>query len=1323
MTSLNATINAQEMLAELKAKQVAGTITDAELELLSELEAQLAEQAEQEESKEKDGVKEEASTAAGVAETNQPESLEPEGDITALSDVGYSLPLAGLGLLGLSAGGSSGGSVVASTSSASFSGSVINGYVQGANVFQDTNDNGIFDDGEPNDTTDEDGAFSLQGYVPNGGSIIAAPNANTIDTTTGVAVTTAFRGGADTEVISPMTTLLETTDLTEAQLKTAFGLDSDVDLHNFDPIASALADDASADKVADALHYKAVSTSISNLLDLGSETLASGNTTAAQGVKAVAQAIESAIQDASGGPVNLGNATTIQTIVVNAEQKAPMADETIDFSSVASSVSTQLAAVNQSMITSASGDSANPNALLNDMYRSAKFAQTTLSSKMTEVMEADAAERAEKLKAIDDLNVETEINNTVIEAGNLVVNGTFETTDGWSGNAASVRENEGFNYANVEAAGNAWDVNLSYVLSLAEDTSYQLSFRAKGTDGRALTAGLGLNKAPYSSSTENLTLTEEWQTYTIQINEINFGGDDSRVIFDMGHDVGEVLIDDVELISSASTATPATAPTAAATAPTVTDADAISLYSDTLASDNVVTNLNPGWGQSGSLGAATDVDSAVGNVLKFTSLNYQGIELNSTDVSAKESLHLDLWSETAGKVKLFLVSTDGSASSEAGIVLDVTAGQWNSYDIDLDAFSGVDLASVFQMKFDSQSAVIGSDDGLSNFYMDNLYFSDTTATVGTPTAGPDATPALEGLTYTFEDDITAAEYRNWDGVTRSIESKTEVDQSSRSTLAVVKAVDSAWHSGLWLVDEYRNTDLIGDGSDPVTMRVYAEQDGSLTLTLSGEGKEYNTPTASVSQGWNDVSFAVSGADSATKWHAAILRPDSSWPTAGNSATVETKYYIDDVNFPQGDVVEWPAQPTSADFNAGATTPDEAVDDVVSLYSDEYTSALDGVAMTSWADGTMSEITIDNSNKIQKFEKTTYAGFDVPGDVTVAGMDTMSISLWRTDDGSKFEIKLVDLNTSKDGFYYIPADQLPKDQWVTVEIPLSDFNVGGENTGVALPSGHTISQLVLKPMGGSETFFVDDFFLSDSGTSTAPAAPTAGPDAPTAVAGDVISVFSDSYTEPATVNMRTSWSSGTAEDVVLGSNTVKKWTDLSYIGIEPASTIDASTMATFNVTVWKTDASSDLKVKLVDYVSGSWNADTNVEHELILSSANGYDIGTGEWVDISLNLSDFTGLTSQSNIGQIIIGGTKDGAASLETVYIDDIYFGPGTSTTPAAPTAAATAPTAAAADVISVFSDSYTEPATVNMRTSWSSGTAEDVVLGSNTVKKWSDLD
>ena len=171
-----------------------------------------------------------------------------------------------------------------------------------------------------------------------------------------------------------------------------------------------------------------------------------------------------------------------------------------------------------------------------------------------------------------------------------------------------------------------------------------------------------------------------------------------------------------------------TAPTTAATAPTVGN-EAISLYSDTLTDDSVVTNFNPGWGQSGSLAAATDVDAAVGNVLKFTNLNYQGVELNETDVSAQESFHLDLWAAETGKVKVFLVSTDGENSSEMGYTLEVTGGEWNSFDIDLDAFAGVDLARVFQLKFDSQAGVVGDDTGLTNFYMDNMYFSTATPTI------------------------------------------------------------------------------------------------------------------------------------------------------------------------------------------------------------------------------------------------------------------------------------------------------------------------------------------------------------------------------------------------------------------------------------------------------------------------------------------------------------------------------------------------------------------------------------------------------------------
>jgi hypothetical protein len=72
-----------------------------------------------------------------------------------------------------------------------------------------------------------------------------------------------------------------------------------------------------------------------------------------------------------------------------------------------------------------------------------------------------------------------------------------------------------------------------------------------------------------------------------------------------------------------------------------------------------------------------------------------------------------------------LISNVAGTVSESGFLLDVTAGSWNSFDIDLDAFPGVSLGNVFQIKFDSQAGTIGQGaTGLTNFYMDNLYFSN-----------------------------------------------------------------------------------------------------------------------------------------------------------------------------------------------------------------------------------------------------------------------------------------------------------------------------------------------------------------------------------------------------------------------------------------------------------------------------------------------------------------------------------------------------------------------------------------------------------------------
>ena len=72
----------------------------------------------------------------------------------------------------------------------------------------------------------------------------------------------------------------------------------------------------------------------------------------------------------------------------------------------------------------------------------------------------------------------------------------------------------------------------------------------------------------------------------------------------------------------------------------------------------VQTSLAPtrsNWGRR-SLDPANGLDAAVGDVLKMTNLNYQGIALGSSvDVSQLKTLHIDLWSASPGTVQLFLV--------------------------------------------------------------------------------------------------------------------------------------------------------------------------------------------------------------------------------------------------------------------------------------------------------------------------------------------------------------------------------------------------------------------------------------------------------------------------------------------------------------------------------------------------------------------------------------------------------------------------------------------------------------------------------------------
>ncbi|MBW2962265.1 PKD domain-containing protein [Mesonia aestuariivivens] len=163
------------------------------------------------------------------------------------------------------------------------------------------------------------------------------------------------------------------------------------------------------------------------------------------------------------------------------------------------------------------------------------------------------------------------------------------------------------------------------------------------------------------------------------------------------------------------------------------------------------------------------------------------------------------------------------------------------------------------------------------------------------------------------------------------------------------------------------------------------------------------------------------------------------------------------------------------------------------------------------------------------------------------------------------------------------------------------------------------------------------------------APTSAAPTPQIPETNVISMFSDAYSDVPVSTWATSWSDATYEEVDIAGNPTKKYSVLNYVGIEtPAPYLDVSSMTHFHTDVW-TANSTQIRVKLVDFgADGAFGGGDDVEHEVAIDNFN-----QGEWIQLDIPLTDFSGLTTNQHIGQLIYSGNPTGA---HTIYVDNIYF-------------------------------------------------------------------
>ncbi len=332
------------------------------------------------------------------------------------------------------------------------------------------------------------------------------------------------------------------------------------------------------------------------------------------------------------------------------------------------------------------------------------------------------------------------------------------------------------------------------------------------------------------------------------------------------------------------------------------------------------------------------------------------------------------------------------------------------------------------------------------------------------------------------------------------------------------------------------------------------------------------------------------------------------------------------------------------------TPARDPSNVISIFSDFYTN-----------------VPVDFYNGFwEPFQTTLSADFDVNGDnilnytnfnfvgnqfanPTIDITDKANLHLNMYIPGSipanlDFLISVVDFGAdgvegggddTRQQIFFNGSD-FTADSWSTLDVPIT------------LPNRSNIGLIIYENINGSSlsNFYLDNIYFY--GEPTSPTAPAA---APTDAPGNVISLFSDAYTDVTVDTFRTPWSSAATvltDEVVSGDN-IKKYASLGFAGIETLNnSVDASAMTHLRIDTWSANYTS-FAIKLVDLgADNTIGTADDTEHEVTISNP-----ATGQWINHDIPLSDFTGLLNRSNLGQYIIVGQPTNA---NDVFIDNFYF-------------------------------------------------------------------
>ena len=250
--------------------------------------------------------------------------------------------------------------------------------------------------------------------------------------------------------------------------------------------------------------------------------------------------------------------------------------------------------------------------------------------------------------------------------------------------------------------------------------------------------------------------------------------------------------------------------------------------------------------------------------------------------------------------------------------------------------------------------------------------------------------------------------------------------------------------------------------------------------------------------------------------------------------------------------------------------------------------------------------------------------------------------------------------------------------------------GTESISITAGTDSVSIKLYVTQNGGSDYAGFDNFKV----TSVPACCPITAAPTPTNDSSDVISVYSDAYTDIVGTDFNPNWGQSTVVDQTVkiqGNNTIK-YSNLNYQGIALAGSNDVSAMDYLHVDIW---SKSSTALKLFAISSGPVEVSYTVA------------VPTTGWLSLDIPLSAF-GAVNMADLIQFKFDGNGE-------FWMDNLFFYKVPQASTPAPD-----PTRAASDVISIYSDAYTDIAGTDFNPNWGQSTVVDQTVkiqGNNTIK------